>query len=477
MKKLVTLLVALSMLLGIMGLASAEEAAYDLGGNTVKVRLWDSPNPYAEDVSEVDKEKWLPIYEGLKEKYNVNFEFYTTTTEWGEMPNEWIMSVASGTPAWHITNNFSVMWLPQMVANKAVADVKAGVDTLDIPQGLKELAVFSGVTAGFNTGYPGTEVLTFNRKMIKDAGMEYDPGEMFKMGKWSYDDFYAYMTELQSKLPEDTYAFFIDPYYWAIFAPPGNNTMMVNTDFTVNMATDPYIESFEALKKLFDAKVVRPANTNDAGNPDYWGTPAATFDQGVEVAMTHRAMWQVGTLNSNQLDWGIVPYPWGSSVKLGTEGDYTTLSEEYHTAYYDMGVMGVMLEGVEKDFPGLEKDYVIKALTNLTYDLFVDDEAKERLAKEAAEPAQDDEEIDIGSFQDELSAELYAWMNKRVLFNPLPAIGGLNLWVSSSFDEERQVGMGGINRIIYDKNLPIRATFEAAAVELETAFKDAGFLK
>lgn len=46
------------------------------------MRLWDSPNPYAEDVNEVDKEKWLPIFEGIKEKYNVDFEFYTTTTEW-----------------------------------------------------------------------------------------------------------------------------------------------------------------------------------------------------------------------------------------------------------------------------------------------------------------------------------------------------------------------------------------------------------
>ena len=47
-------------------------------------------------------------------------------------------------------------------------------------------------------------------------------------------------------------------------------------------------------------------------------------------------------------------------MKLGTEGDYTPVPE-FRTAYYDMGVMGVMLAGVEKDFPDLEKDYVIKA--------------------------------------------------------------------------------------------------------------------
>ena len=103
-----------------------------------------------------------------------------------------------------------------MVVNNAVADVKAGVDMLNI-QGLKELAVFSGITAGFNTGYPGTEVLTFNRKMIKDAGMEYDPGEMFK-GKWSYDDLCLH-DRAAEQLPEHL-CFFLDPYTGPSSRPP-----------------------------------------------------------------------------------------------------------------------------------------------------------------------------------------------------------------------------------------------------------------
>lgn len=476
MKKLLSLLLIGALMLTLVSSVMAEEPTWDLKGNTVKIRLWDSPNPYDEATEQVDKEKWLPIFEAAKAKYNVNFEFYTTTTEWAEMPNEWILSVASNAPAWHITNNFSAMWLMQMSVNNALQDVRVGTETLKIPQGLKEIAVFNGVTTGFNTGFPTTEVLTFNRKMIKDAGMEYDPGEMFEMGKWSYDDFYAYVTELQSKLPEGTFAFFIDPVYWAIFAAPANGELMVRPDFTPGITTDAYVETMEFLKKLKDANVIRPANLSD-GNPDYWGTPAATFDTGVEVAMTHRAMWQVGTLNENQLDWGIAPYPWGSNVTLGTPGDYTTLSDNYRTAYYDMGVMGVMLAGVAKDFPGLEEDYVIKALTNLTYDLFVNQETQERLALEAEATEAVEKEIDLGSFQDERSAILYDWMNKRTIFNPMAAIGGANFWVSTTVVEGRKVGMYGINRAIIELNLPVRATYEAAAVEMEAAFRDAGVLK
>lgn len=477
MKKLLSLLLISVLLLALAPNAPAEEQAWDLQGNTVKVRLWDSPNPYDPEVTEVDKEKWLPVFEAAKEKYNVNFEFYSTSTQWDEMPNEWVLAVASGTPSWHITNNFSAMWVMQMVANNALQDVKTGLDTLKIPQPLKDMAVFSGLNVGFGTSFPTTEIIAFNRKMIKDAGMEYDPGEMFEMGKWSYDDFFAYVTELQSKLPEGSSAFLVDPEYWAIFAAPANGEMMVRPDFSLGMTNAPYMETMEFLQKLHAAQVMRAPNVREDGRYDYRGTASATFDAGVDVAMTHRAMWQIGPLNENRLDWGIVPYPWGSNVTLGSEGDYTTLSDNYRTAYYDMGVMGVMLAGIANDFPGLEKDYVIQALTNLTYDLFVDQETQERLAGEAEAAEAAEAEIDLGNFQDERSAILFHWLNQRTVFNPVSAINSAGLWSSPNVLDGRNVGLYGLNRAIIENNLPVRSTLEAAAVEVEAAFRDAGVLK
>ncbi len=471
MKKLLVLVLALAMVMSLAAPAYAlNEKKYDLQGNTVKLRLWDNVNPYAEDVTDVDKATWLPRYEAIKEAYNCDFEFYTSTSEWDDMPAEWILSVSGGAPAWHVTNNLSSMWVMNLAANGALADISNGISELEIPEMFKDAGMVGEARYGFITGYPSPEGLVFNRAMIEEAGMEYDPGEMFAMGKWDYDSFFAYMTELQGKLPEGTYSFFIDPNYWGIFAPPANGGQMaVHTDFTLGLTSDEYIETFELLEKMIAGGLVRPVNRSEAGEADYWGTPAATFDAGVEVAMTHRAGWQMGGLNTNGLDWGFVPYPWGSGAKLTVEGDYTSLENSFGS-YYDLGLSGAVLAGAEVDFPGMEADYVNRALVNLLYDLIWDDEEKENIKAMAAE----DYVIEPESFfADELSAELHSWVRMHTKFNPIANLQ--NAGLGNSYGGE--VTIYGLTRKPFDDGTAIRATFEAAAPEIEASFRDAGYIK
>ena len=471
MKRMVALVLSLALVLALVPAAFAEADApkYDLKGNTVKLRMWDKPNPYAEDCSEVDKAEWLPRYEAIKKAYNCEIELYTSTSEWNDMPAEWIMSVSGGQPAWHVTNNMSSMWLMQLVASDALADIGKGVATLDIPQLLKDVGMVGEGYYGFTDNIPGPEGLVFNRGMIEEAGMEYDPGEMYKMGKWDYESFLAYMTELQQKLPEGTYSFFIDPNYWGIFAPPANGgEMAVHTDFSLGLTSDEFIETFELLEKMIAAGLVRPANTTDDGYSDYWGTPAATFDQGVEVAMTHRAMWQVGTLNANKLDWGFVPYPYGMGAKVMGE-DYTTV-EGTHGSYYDLGLMGAVLKGAEKDFPGLDSDYVTEALVNLIFDLSFTEEDKEAFSAMAAPDYMPDPP---DFFADELSAELYNWLKMHTKYNPIATINAAGL--GKSYGGE--VSLYGLMRKPFNDGTAVRSTFEAAVPEIEASFRDAGYLK
>lgn len=466
MKKLIALFLATMMLMGIASFAAAEDAAYDLGGNTVKVRLWDSPNPYDDETTDVDKEHWLPIYEAAKEKYNCDFEFFTSTVEWDDMPDEFAMSVAAGQPVWHITNNLSGMWILRMDMNNALVNNHDAVQNLPMPELFKEF------NNGFLLEYPGTEGLVFNRAMIEEAGMEYDPGEMFAMGKWSYDDFFDYMSELQSKLPEGTYSFFIDPNYWQIFAMPANGTMTINNDYEVEITSDAFIESVEFLQKLVNAGLCRPANVTDEGTADYWGTPSATFDQGTEVAMTHRAVWQMGGLNDNGLDWGFVPYPWGSNVTLGTEGDYTSLSDNYRAAYYDIGVAGVQLAGAENDFPGIDRDVLTDTLTALSFDLFADPDRQEWMQGEV--DGTNETELQVHSFGDELSVELYNWLITRTIYNPIASLYNSSIGQITYDGEQRS--LSNVVRIVIDNNLSPRSTMEAFAPEIEAGLKDAGLV-
>ncbi|CEM62616.1 extracellular solute-binding protein [Treponema phagedenis] len=474
MKKIMTIAVSMMLVFFLFSCSKPEEKTvggggkYDLKGNTVKVRLWDSPNPYADDVKDVDKEKWLPIFEKAAKDYNCKFEFYTTTVDWAEMPSEFIKSVTAGQPAWHITNNFSAMWYGQLYANGAMEDISKALKTIKIPENYTSAAKYGNQVFGFVTGV-GTEGLIFNNKMIKEAGMAKTPSEMFRDGKWSYNDFYAYLTELQSKLPKGTFAFFIDPMYWDIFAPSGNGAAALSQDFKYTADSKEFIESIEFLQKVKKAGVIRPVNTSKEGDPDYWGTPAATFDKGVEVAMTHRASWQWSGLKGAGIDWGFVPYPWGSAVTCS--GDYKTLSENYTSAYYDTGARGTILAGVEKDFPGIPKDTVIEALVHLCFDLFVPQETQEELALLTAGSQTD--EIDIGSFNDELSAELYDWYAKRARFNPIQAFNGLGIGrVDNGKGDGKTMSFHGLIYKIVNDNASARATLEAARPEIDAQIKD-----
>ena len=179
MKKLLAIALALAMTMSMCSAALAlNEQKYDLQGNTVKLRLWDAVNPYAEDVSEVDKAAWLPRYEAIKEAYNCDFEFYTSTSEWDEMPAEWILSVSGGAPAWHVTNNLSSMWVMNLAANGALADISGALEEIEMPQLFKDASLTGGARYGFITGFPGPEGLVFNRAMIEEAGMELTDEEM-----------------------------------------------------------------------------------------------------------------------------------------------------------------------------------------------------------------------------------------------------------------------------------------------------------
>ena len=449
---------------------STGDLVYDLQGNTVKLRMWSAENPYAENASEDTNAYWLPRYEAVKEAYNCDFEFYTSPSEWDDMPNEWIQSVTRGTPAWHVTDNLSAMWVMELSAKGVLADISAALEEMDMPQAFKDASLTGGARYGFITSFPSPEGLVFNRAMIKEAGMEYDPGEMFAMGEWSYGSFLSYMIELQSKLPEGTYAFFIDPNYWGIFAPPANGgAMAVYPDFSLGLTGNRYIEAFEVLKRLYSAGCVRPTNTDEDGTPDYWGTPADTFDRGVEVAMTHRAGWQMSGLTSRGLDWGFVPYPWGSGATLNEAGNYKSL-ENYYGAYYDAAYIGSVLKGIEVDFPGMDAEYVTKALVNLMYDLLYSDDQKAYIKSEANPNYVPGPE---GMFIDQLSGKLHAWLKLHAKYNPIVMINSAGLGRSYG----GSMSLYSLARMPFLNGSDIRTTFETAAPEIEASFRDAGYIQ
>lgn len=425
----------------------------DLKGATIKMlNVAGGGDPNTEGMEELEKSDLEAKLKRMEEKYNCKYEWAHLAVEWAEIPNEVIKSVAAGQPLADFFEG-SRMWLPQLAANDVVVDLTEVLKAKPYAETkYVENVSWLGKKYGIGTGVGG-EGLIYNRKMIMDAGMEKTPSELFRDGKWGYDDFYNYCVELKSKLKKDEYPFYVAPYYWALFATAANGAELVKTDGTVNIASQPVIEVMEFLQKMVDANLVRPANVDDKGEPDYWGTPSATFDAGIEVAMAHRASWQAAGL-VDKVDFGFVPYPWGPQVKV--TGDYTTIPENYKTTFYDAGAK-MMLKGAEK-----------KGDLGIMLDMYMDLVEFAFIVKDAenlkkGEIYSNSAQGEPRWFNNDLDVELFDWSLSRERFEPVASVNSLT-------------GTEKVMTDIINEKKAVRSSLEAQLQVAQAAMKDAGYV-
>lgn len=324
--------------------------AFDLGG--VTITLLNHSNiagldPNAEGIEQYEKEDREANVKRIEEKYNVKLEFVAPPTDvWDDLTKEVISAYAAGQPVADVMDCY-YQFLGTYVANDILYDMTEVLDNTDIfnPE---NYCTWMNKKWGVSFGMGG-EGIFYNKDMIKRLGMDKTPAEMFSEGKWSYDDFYNYCMDMKSKMADNEYPLFVSPYYWMLFATAGNDIQILGGDGNLNYLDPGMLETMEFLQKLIDAGLCRKPNMTEDGGYDSWGTGGATFDNGVEVAMCHRAIWQVDGL-VGKFDIGYVPYPWGSNVtagKTGEAGDYKTLSNNYKTSYFDGQVL-TLTKGVEQ---------------------------------------------------------------------------------------------------------------------------------
>ncbi len=434
--------------------------AGNLNGATIRFLDFNSladlnANPESGDLQPYEKEDREKKVKQLEEKYNCKIEIAVKpVAEWDALPDEFIKAHASGQQVADAMD-ISRMWLPRLVASNVLLDLTDYIKDSPYASRYIETATWLDRKYGIATGVGG-EGLIYNRKMIKDAGMTKTPSEMFQEGNWTYDDFYNYCVELKSKLKEDEYPFFIDPYYWSLFAVAANGENLIDPSGNLNYLKEPVIESMEFLQKLFDANLVRSPNINDAGNPDYWGTPGVTFEEGKEVVMTHRAAWQMEGL-VDKLDFGFVPYPWGSNVTIGTTGNkdsYKTLSDNYKSSFFDAQTK-VLLNGAEKKGdPAVIMNMFMEGINHG----FV---VKEYIA-ETTGVELEQEELDYRWFNNMLDVELWYWLGAKERFEGIGSLG---------------LGFGATVRTIINEKQPVRSALEAKLQQDNATMKEKGFVK
>lgn len=327
--------------------------AYDFGGITLTVLGHNDLgglDPNAEGIEDYQVAERQAKKDYIEEKYNVHLEFVPNPTDdWDNISQEIIQQYISGNPVADIMDAY-YQFVGSYVANDILYDFSS--DLASSNQFVKdEYFQWMNKTWGISRGIGG-EGLYYNKEMIKDLGMEKTPAEMFDEGHWSYDDCYNYLLDLKSRMGEDEYPLFVAPLYWILFATAANGEIILDPSGNLNYCSDAMLETLEFFQKLVnDGLTAVPAQTAEDGTVSYnnWGYPGETFDQGNTVAIAHRASWQAASI-VGKFELGFVPYPWGSNVTIGHQGDsgdYKTLSDNYKSCYFD-GQLLCMTKGIEQ---------------------------------------------------------------------------------------------------------------------------------
>lgn len=383
---------------------ATEEETYDFGGVTVKAFGGQWNNLDSDELVYKEAKAYV------EEKYNIKLEKAAMEGYDGTNDDDLLItSIAAGDPATDIisVNPESMITL---FLNNVLFDISDYKEELQIGSIYTDVASWQGKCYGVSYDNIGDAwVLVYDRQLLKDIGMEKTPTEMFIEGKWDYESAKAYMTEMKSKLPADTYPIGQYPYHYAVMAASANGAPIIGSDGVLNFTNDAFIEAMNFYQELEEDGLAYPAAqiTKEDGSTGYDYAYAVDDER---IVLKRAESWQLGGLS---YEYGIVLWPWGSNVTC--TGDYTTLSDTYGVAGSYWGFNAVVDASVEKlGIPG-------EVLTQISYD-YITQSANDGKAwmHDAWVAEQEGSFTNVGaefgdprSFYTEEDVELYDWAHAR----------------------------------------------------------------
>jgi maltose-binding protein MalE len=386
---------------------------WDLGGITLRVFPTDHfPNP--ETADEAQREELRERRANVEEFFNVTLDFGALAgVQYNDVPTVIAQSVAAKT---HVVDvgNVNTYYMSQLVNAGALVDI-SDYARANIPDLYwKNVGELGGKVYAFSDSIPkGFQAIKFNRELIEAAGMRLDPGEMFRAGRWSFDDFMKYCQELRSKLPSDVNVIGMHPMHWLRLTTYSNGTYIIDpSTYIPNYTSDDFMESLNFFRDLIDEGVWQAPTYTAAED----GTQLANYDstgggfgEG-KVVMTLGQTWEFDAHNEAGMNWGIVPPPWGPNATLRTRGNYTTLSDEYSGYYKDAtSLQGIFIGAKDKITP---EQWHMMCLMYQGEDSIASYEEVVDLTARGRTPDLSDPQA-ITWFQTELDMELWNWYVSR----------------------------------------------------------------
>lgn len=399
------------------------EETYDFGGATIRVSgaYWgglDEENEGTPDYAVA--QDLLPQ---LEAKYNVDIQYVKLEGDDGYNTSELIQ--ASITNGECYADLFSTGGDITLSLRNYLVDNTDTKESLGIGSIYLEPVTWAGHTYGFSCENMGNcYAMVYSREYLNSIGMDVTPTDKFLAGEWSYDDCIEYLSELKSKLPEGNYPMAIHTNTWACMAPAANGTISIDSDGGIHLAEDAYIESLEFYKQLITlglAAPIKDVQKNEDGsisadqNAGSMSGPSQANGYVIGIA----EHWWMNSLEETVGEWGIVPWPWGSNVTC--EGDYTTLSDNYHTAHIMWtNMVAPQAEYRAEDAKNIPDDVLLKIGLDWC-DMMDPVGAAARQAAFAAEQNGETYEnlgYEAGTlryFSTKEDADLYDWMHSRVV--------------------------------------------------------------
>ncbi|MCL2407672.1 MAG: hypothetical protein FWC95_07050 [Defluviitaleaceae bacterium] len=395
MKKLFAIITAATMLLASVtafGAAAGADPfpAFDFEGRTIRMHVPDWM--CAVRAGELDRPVWEAARDYVEAKFNVVLiTDVLGDLGWDGSPATVAESVAAGDPLVDIWVNMTTYNSATILGAGIAYPMGRVFESWGMPAILYQgnQGDWGGRTYAFSLTAPGPmHILIFNRDLINEAGMDYDPGEMIVQGRWSYEEAFEWMMELNSRLPDDVWVMSAHINHLVRKFVFSNGMRIVDPATGLMMFMDPaYIEAMEFMRLLYVNGLIEPYEV--VGGPNAAGfLTGANWNLGQNFGGGNHVIHWSGNWGHAErgqtMDWGTMIMPWGPNVAL--PGEVTGLNDipaNFRTHTVDLGITVVFRHVIE--------DWGIpaEAVLNLIYSYAQtagEDLIRQREAEAAGEP-------------------------------------------------------------------------------------------
>jgi ABC-type glycerol-3-phosphate transport system substrate-binding protein len=298
----------------------------DLGGVTLRVQGFE--DPFQDNVYYAHRGQ--AAIDRIERKFNVTLDltnnYLPGVVDWAEIPNFLIASVAAGDPAVHLFSRANAgAWFTPLARQGALIEMGNWPLNNLPPTFVHNAGMYQGRVYGFSHRADYSwDTWGYNRELIRRIGMPMTPSEMFIAGRWSYDDFYDYLSEMATLMGPGQYPIHLRNLgfgYTRNSAAIWGTTLLDPVTNVPRFLDEGFFEPIRLIQRLISSNIHPQASWNE--DMEFWsfGIPTPPWDafRDGNIGITSLAPWD---FPAPDFEFGIVPMPWPNHLNFPASGDW-----------------------------------------------------------------------------------------------------------------------------------------------------------